>query len=61
VPFLAEGGHGVPVVCGLSASDKNGIPPLDVFATLAACTSAVVSPNHLVCVNVAFSHAKASC
>jgi hypothetical protein len=37
VPFLTEGGHGVPVVCGFSTGDLNKVPPLHIFATFATC------------------------
>jgi hypothetical protein len=57
---LAEGGRGVPVVCGLGASDLNRVPPPNVFAILATCASAAFSPNCLAYVSVAFSHARAS-
>jgi hypothetical protein len=61
VLFLTEGGHGVPVVCGFSTGDLNKVPPPHVFATFATCHCATFSPNHSACVNVAFSHARASC
>jgi hypothetical protein len=47
VPFLAAGGHGVPVVCGLGVGDLNKVPPPDVFAIFATCASAAFLPNRL--------------
>jgi hypothetical protein len=61
VPFLAGGGHGVPMVSGLGAGDLSGVLPPSIFATLAACSCVAFSLNHPTCINVAFSHARASC
>jgi hypothetical protein len=60
VHFLDEGGQGVTMIGGFGAGDLRGVPPSFVFATLAACYYAAFSSNGLTCVNVAFSHARAS-
>jgi hypothetical protein len=60
MPFFAEGGQGELAISGLGTGDLSGVLLPCVFATLAACSCAAFSLKHPACVNVAFSHAKAS-
>jgi hypothetical protein len=48
------------MVIGLGADDRSGMLPPYVFATFATCSYDVFLPNRPACVNVAFSHARAS-
>jgi hypothetical protein len=60
VPFLADGGRGELIINGLGTGDLIDVLLPCIFAILAAYSWAAFSPNHLACVNVAFSHAKVS-
>jgi hypothetical protein len=60
MPFLADNSQGDSIANGLDADDLNDVLPPCVFTILAACSWAAFSPNHSSCINVAFSHAKAS-
>jgi hypothetical protein len=50
----------MPVMSGLGANDLSGVLLPCVVATLVACSWAAFLLKHPTCVNVAFSHAKAS-
>jgi hypothetical protein len=52
--------RGESIIDGLGVSDLNDMLPPCVFAILAAYSWAAFSPNHPACINVAFSHVKAS-
>jgi hypothetical protein len=60
MPFFAIGGQGVPTVGGLGTGDLGGVLLPYICATFAACSCAAFSLKRPACVNVAFSHAKAS-
>jgi hypothetical protein len=60
VNFFAEGGQGVPTIGGLGAGDLSRVLPPSIFTTFAAYSYATFLPNRPACVNVAFSHARAS-
>jgi hypothetical protein len=61
VSFFAEGGREVPMVSGLGVDDLSRVLPLCIFTTSITCSCAAFSPKCPACVNVAFSHARASC
>jgi hypothetical protein len=61
VSFFDEVGQGELPISGLDTDDLSGVMPPCIFATLAACSCVAFSLMRPACVNVTFSHARASC